>query len=102
MKLVLICTFFFSLSVKSFVSGPSTIDAGYNYISFGTQVERGKVEPNENRSSFQNAQINIHKLKYIHGLDGFLGLNRSNLNFEFGSFTKDNDQYLDYESTNKT
>ena len=74
------------------MSGPSSVNAGDNYISLGTQAERGKVEPNENRASFQDAQIDLYKLKYVRGLEGLLGLRTSNVYFEFGSFNSVQEQ----------
>jgi hypothetical protein len=92
MKLFLITTFLFLNSATAFVSGPSSVNAGENYVSVGTQAERGKVEPNENRASYQDAQIDIYKLKYVRGLEDFVGLSSSNFYFEYGSFTSAKEQ----------
>ena len=92
MKRILVATFLLSNSTFAFVSGPSSVNAGENYVSIGNQAERGKVEPNENRSSFQDAQININRLKYVRGFEGILGLSRSNVFFEYGSFSSGKEQ----------
>jgi hypothetical protein len=92
MKKILIAAFLASSNAYAFVSGPSSVNAGENYVSIGTQTERGKVEPNENRSSFQDAQIDIYKLKYVRGFNEFLGLSRSNVFFEYGSFSSAKEQ----------
>lgn len=68
MKKLLLVALLISSKSNAFVSGPSSINAGENYVSIGTQAERGKVEPNENRTSFQDAQIDIYRLKYVRGL----------------------------------
>jgi hypothetical protein len=92
MKRILFAAFLISSNAYAFVSGPSSVNAGENYVSIGTQAERGKVEPNENRTSFQDAQIDIYKLKYVRGFDGFLGLSRSNVFFEYGNFSSAKEQ----------
>lgn len=92
MKKMFIIVFLLSSYSNAFVSGPSTVNEGENYISLGTQVERGKVEPNENKSSFQDAQIDIYKIKYARGFDGLLDLKRSNVYFEYGNFTSSKEQ----------
>lgn len=92
MKFFLIATLLMSSHSYAFVSGPSSINAGESYLSVGTQAERGKIEPNENRASFQDAQIDIQKLKYVRGIDGLLGLSTSNIYFEYGSFSSSKEQ----------
>lgn len=74
-------------NVNAFVAGPSTVNAGESYLNLATQLERGTVEPNSNRASYQTAKIDITKLKYTYGLEGLLGSSRSNLYAEYGSFT---------------
>ncbi|MBK7844174.1 MAG: hypothetical protein IPJ71_10835 [Bdellovibrionales bacterium] len=92
MKKLLTILLFLPTAAMAFVSGPSSVGAGENYIGIGTQSERGKVEPNENRSSFQGAQIDIYKLKYVRGFEGLLGLGSSNVYFESGSFSSSKEQ----------
>jgi hypothetical protein len=92
MKKLLFAALLLSSKSYAFVSGPSSVSAGENYVSIGAQAERGKVEPNENRSSFQDAQIDIYRLKYVRGFDGLLGLSRSNVYFEYGSFNSAKEQ----------
>lgn len=92
MKKLLLVALLLSSKSYAFVSGPSSVNAVENYVSVGTQVERGKVEPNENRSSFQDAQIDIYRLRYIRGFDGLLGLSRSNIYLEYGSFNSAKEQ----------
>jgi hypothetical protein len=92
MKRILFAALLISIKSHAFVSGPSSVNAGENYVAIGTQAERGKVEPNENRSSFQDAQIDIYKLKYVRGFEGLLGLSRSNVYVEYGSFSSAKEQ----------
>jgi hypothetical protein len=92
MKKVLISLLFLANNAMAFVAGPSAVGAGDNFVSIGIQAERGKVEPNENKDSFQDAQINIYKLKYVRGLDNLLGLAGSTVYFEYGSFTSAKEQ----------
>lgn len=92
MKTIFIFCLFIATSAHAFVSGPSSVNAGENYISAGLQSERGKVEPNENRASFQDAQIDIYKLRYTRGFEGLLNLSRSSLFVEYGSFQSAKEQ----------
>ena len=92
MKILSLSILLATQSALAFVSGPSSINAGENYISIGSQAEGGKLEPNANRDSFQKAKIDIYKLKYARGFEGLLGLGRSNLYFEYGSFTSGKEQ----------
>ncbi len=87
MKLILTMLLLVSIDAIAFVSGPGSVNVGDNYINAGIQVERGKIEPNENKLSYQDAQIDIYKLRYVRGLDSLFGMNTSNLYFEYGSFS---------------
>lgn len=91
MKAILLLTLL-STNVYAFVSGPGSVNAGENQITLSNQAERGKIEPNENRTSFQDAQIDIMKLKYTRGFDGMLGFESLNLFVEAGSFTSNKEQ----------
>jgi len=84
--------FILSIKAHAFVSGPSSISSGEKYLTFNMQSERGKVEPHENKASYQNAEIDIFKIKYVHGLDDFFGLSRSNIYFENGFFKSAKEQ----------
>ena len=92
MKKTLIAIIFLSHTSMAFVSGPGLVDDQENYLSLGSQIERGKIEPNENKASYQDAQINMLKLKYIRGHDGLFGLSRSNIYFEYGYFNSVKEQ----------
>ncbi len=92
MKMFLILVLLASDTATAFVAGPSTVNADENFISIGTQAERGKVEPNENKGSYQDAQIDIYQLNYVRGLDRTLSLSWSSIYFEFGSFTSAKEQ----------
>ncbi len=92
MKIFLIAAVLVSNSAMAFVSGPSSVSAGEQYLSIGTQAERGKIEPNENKNSVQDAQINIHKLKYARGLENLQGFRTSNVYFEYGNFNSAQEQ----------
>jgi hypothetical protein len=73
-------------SALAFVSGPSNLSEGENLVKVGTQLERGKVEPNENRSSFQDAEIDILKVSYVRGLKNKSIFLNPTLSLEYGSF----------------
>ncbi|MFN7729807.1 MAG: hypothetical protein ACK5P7_11680 [Bdellovibrio sp.] len=92
MKLLILASLLVADSAFAFVVGPSSVNEGENYLSLGVQSERGKVEPNENRASFQEAEIDINKLKYVRGFEGFLGLSRSTLFAEYGTFSSAKEQ----------
>lgn len=77
----------FSTTTYAFVSGPSALNPGESTITAGTQAERGKVEPNENRSSYQNAKIDVYKVKYARGFDNILGFSSSTIFLEYGQFS---------------
>jgi hypothetical protein len=83
---------FFSLNAYALVSGPSTPQADEQIIIYSNQAERGKVEPNENRNSFQSADIQIQRLNYSHGIKDFLGLDRSHIFVELGQFKSAKEQ----------
>lgn len=92
MKILFFSILFTSIGGFAFVSGPSSVNEGENYLSAGVQSERGKVEPNENRASFQDAQIDVYKLKYVRGLEGLFGLSRANVYVEYGRFSSAQEQ----------
>ena len=92
MKYIIFTAILISLESIAFVSGPSTVNAGENYFLFGVQSERGKIEPNENKSSYQDAEIDISRLRYVRGLENLLGLGRSNIYIEYGNFTSGKEQ----------
>ena len=86
-RLAAVIFLFFSSTTFAFVSGPSAVNSGESSIVAGTQVERGKVEPNENRSSYQDAKIDVYKIKYVRGFEDILGFTRSSIFLEYGQFT---------------
>ncbi len=52
---------FFSQEANALVSSHSQGNEGDWKVELKTTLERGKVEPNENNSSFQKAKINIYE-----------------------------------------
>lgn len=54
----------------AFVSAPSTAGDKDWSVEAGAVYERGKVEPNENRNSFQSAKIDIYQLGVTKKLKG--------------------------------
>lgn len=70
-KITLLFSFLIS-SAQSYalVSSPSTVANGEWVIEAKSIFERGKVEPNENKDSYQQAEINIYQLALSHGLTG--------------------------------
>lgn len=76
----------------AFVSGPGAINSGDNLITYGQQAERGKTEPNENKASFQNAVIDIQKIRYARGLKSFLSFERSHFFVEYLQFASNKEQ----------
>lgn len=69
----------FSNNSYALVSGPEGSNAGKKSIRLSSQMERGKVEPNENKTSFQSAQIDLFKLRYVQDLKSLFGLSGSNI-----------------------
>lgn len=92
MKKILLVFLFICQNSHAFVSGPGSIDVNENFISLSSQVERGKIEPNENKASFQSAQMDIYKLRYVRGLRNFLGMNHLNVYIEYGEFSSNKEQ----------
>lgn len=92
MKSIAFALLMLSLPASAFVAGPGSVNAGENSFSLGLQAERGKVEPNENRESYQNAQIDIRKIRYARGLEDFLGFGRSSVYVEYGDFVSAKEQ----------
>ncbi len=85
--IILILNFILLNPCFSFVSGPSSVSEGEKYLNFQIQQERGKIEPNENRSSFQDARIDLGKIKYVQSLSESYLFSRSSLNIEYAEFS---------------
>jgi hypothetical protein len=47
------------------------VTSGNWNIEFKSTFERGKVEPNENRSSFQSPEIHVHQLSATQRIENF-------------------------------
>tara|TARA_B110001454_G_C12721908_1_gene435061 strand:- start:2699 stop:3565 length:867 start_codon:yes stop_codon:yes gene_type:complete len=81
---------FFSYSINSFalVTGSAALNENEKKIELRAIQERGKIEPNENRASFQSAKIDIHQISYQQNI-GDLSLGGKNhfLKIDFNSFT---------------
>lgn len=92
MKYKLLFLLFYSNYSNAFVAGPSAVQSGDNYLSLGVQLERGLVEPNENKASCQNAQIDLQKLKYVRGFNSFFGLSQSSFFVEYGNFSSSKEE----------
>ena len=88
MKQILLITGLVALSLNSFglVSGVSAVGEGESRIAIESQNERGKVEPNENRASYQDADIKISRLKYAYGLGDLVWLKYASINLEYAQF----------------
>lgn len=52
------------------MTSPDGSPPGRWNVEWKTVLERGKIEPNENKSSFQDAQIDVHQLGVTKSLDG--------------------------------
>lgn len=55
---------------QALVISPSGVASGNWNIEFKSTLERGKVEPNENRSSFQDAEIDVHQFSVTQRIEG--------------------------------
>lgn len=85
--MILVCVALISFNTFALVGGVSAVDEGENRISLEAQTEGGKIEPNENKSSFQDADIKVNRLKYSYGLGDFFKLSTSNISIEYGQFS---------------
>ena len=77
----------FGLQAHALVSSPSTVTSGEWAIESKSTSERGKVEPNENKDSFQSAKINIYQLSAAYGLSGISFGNDHFLRLDYRYFT---------------
>lgn len=89
MKLSMIVISLALIGFKAFalVGSSSAVGDGESKIVLEAQTEGGKIEPNENKSSFQDADIKVNRLKYSYGLGNFFNLSTSNINIEYGQFS---------------
>lgn len=87
MKLLILLFLISSNSAYALVTGVGTLKANENQISTELQIEGGLVEPNENKTSFQDAKINIHRLKYSRGLASYSVFLNPSINVEYGHFS---------------
>ena len=78
---------FISFNAVALVSGVNAVEEGESRIGIEAQTEGGKIEPNENKASFQDADIKVNRLKYSYGLGDFFKLSNVNINIEYGQFT---------------
>jgi hypothetical protein len=85
--LLLLLVFLLAPTSFAFISGPGSLGPGEHSLIVGTQIERGMVEPNENRASYQDAGIDVYRFKYTHGLENFLGFEIASVFLEYGQFT---------------
>lgn len=58
-----------SINCLALVTGSSVLNENEKRIEFRTIQERGKIEPNENRASFQSAKIDINQISYLQSID---------------------------------
>lgn len=61
-------SFWVSFPALALVSSPATVSEGKSALEVKAMVDRGKVEPNENMTSYQSANINIYQLSFSRGL----------------------------------
>lgn len=71
----------------SFVSATQSTKEGQVFLQFENQLERGKIEPNEDKSSFQDASINIYKLKSHLGVGQLFIFSDANLSLDYSIFS---------------
>lgn len=76
-----------SASAHGLVSGPGSLGVGDSLISVEGVNETGVVEPHADRASFQAANIELRKLAWSRGLEGFWLFDDATLKLEAGSFT---------------
>ena len=71
-NLIALASVTLSFSAHALVSSPATVSEGQWNFEVKTILERGKIEPNGNTDSFQQAEINIYQLSLAKGI-GSLG-----------------------------
>jgi hypothetical protein len=70
-KLLAVFTCFVSFESMALASSPISAGDGRWNVELRSTFERGKIEPNENRSSYQSAEIDVHQLSITKGLENF-------------------------------
>ena len=86
-SLVIISIIFLGFKTLALVGSVAALDEGESRIGLEAQTEGGKIEPNENRASFQDADIKLNRLRYSYGFGDYSGLLSTNLNVEYGQFS---------------
>lgn len=76
-----------TFKVQALVGFSDTLDKSKHQISYEYQLEAGKLEPNENKTSFQTAEIKVNKLSYGFGLGDMLYFDKLTLNLDYSQFT---------------
>ena len=89
---IVLSVFLFCLQANALVNGVSSVATGESRIDITTQIEGGKIEPNENKASFQNADIKTNHLKYTYGLDSFSVFSVPNLSVSYSQFTSNEER----------
>ncbi len=69
MKLLAVLTCFVSIDSMALVSSPVSAGDGRWNVELRSTLERGKIEPNENKASYQSAEIDVHQLSITKGLE---------------------------------
>jgi hypothetical protein len=83
-----LATISFSISSFAAVAPTEGVSGSKNQsVSLGAQLERGKIEPNENRSSFQTADINVYTAAYSYKMADDFYIPKLTLKIEGKSFT---------------
>lgn len=90
--IVMLGAFLVSFKALALVGGVLSVSEGESRVSVEAQIEGGKIEPNENKASFQTADIKINRLKYTYGLGDLYIFLSSNMNIEYGQFSSNEER----------
>lgn len=68
-KLLAFSISFVSIESMALVSSPVSAGNGLWNVELRSTLERGKIEPNENKASYQPAEIDVHQISITKGLE---------------------------------
>ena len=91
-SLVIISIILLGFKTLALVGSVAALDEGESRIGLEAQSEGGKIEPNENRASFQDADIKVNRLRYSYGIGDYSALLSTNLNIEYGQFSSNEER----------
>ena len=99
MKYLLLIALFVSVESHALVTSPIPLTNNETLLEIKTIREGGKIEPNENKNSFQTAQINIYQVSISRRLENPFSFGQDHFfKLDYRNFTSGKEQF--YEEDN--